>query len=62
MTNVKIVQQTNKPTNRRQKQYVPAIATRDIKTFILRQISWCFAYQTANMIKNSTTQISELEF
>ena len=31
MTNVKVVQPTNKPTNRRQKQYVPAIATGDIK-------------------------------
>ena len=43
-TNVKVVQATNKPTNGRQKQYVPAIATGDIKTFFSIYISFALLY------------------
>ena len=42
MTNVKVVQQTNKQTG--QKQYVPAIAIGDIKIRMTpaTNFSWCF--------------------
>ena len=53
MTNVKVVQQTNKPTNRQgKKQFVPAIATWDIKSiysliYSKKHMMWIFVRITS---------------